>query len=189
MATLTLCAGIIALPIISVGLIKTLRVLVPQFAPVTCVSANLCLDDTSRTQEATHLVREAVEFVERNVGAIKNPSRVIFCATQECSDYFGLDGVAGYNVGTYGIVIKPNGWLDYIVRHELIHHLQNERVGTWRNLMSTPKWLYQGMAYSLSDDPRRPLDNTHGIEDMRARFEIWYKDIDPADIWAEMKNQ
>ncbi|MEN0088718.1 MAG: hypothetical protein AAF737_09830 [Pseudomonadota bacterium] len=80
--------------------------------------------------------------------------------------------MAAYNVGTHGIVIKPKGWASHFVRHELIHHLQNERLGIVRGAFLTPVWFREGMAYSMSLDPRRPIPAPI-IEAWRARFESW----------------
>ena len=36
-----------------------------------------------------------------------------------------------------------------------------------------PVWFREGMAYSLSEDPRRPL--TEPVQEYRSRFEDWFK--------------
>ena len=135
---------------------KPLRVLTPSLAPVTCISEKICVDDTNRAEAARKLYQDALAFVNTQVGQIENPPRMYFCAGNECSDYFGLGKVAGYAASNQGVVIKPNGWRYYIVRHELIHHLQTERLGNVGMLLR-PEWFREGMAYSLSQDPRRPL--------------------------------
>ncbi|MEM7242584.1 MAG: hypothetical protein AAF429_10400 [Pseudomonadota bacterium] len=163
---------------------KPLRVVVPNLAPVECITDQICIDDPNRAAEATRLYREALAFVNTEVGEIENPPRAYFCAGKVCSDYFGLGKVAAYAASTRGIVIKPNGWKDYIVRHELIHHLQAERLGSV-GLFLRPEWFREGMAYSLSRDPRRPLPAQFGLETLRANFEAWYAGIKPEDIWTE----
>ena len=165
---------------------KPYRILIPSIAPVTCVTDRLCLDDVSREAEAQRLTNDALSFVNREIGEIQNPPRIYFCASEPCSTYFGLEGTAGYAVGTLGIVIKPSGWKDHTLRHELIHHLQNDQLGTFGAYL-TPKWFREGMAYSLSRDPRRPLNNTHGIEDFRKAFEVWYPTIAKENLWDEAR--
>ena len=58
--------------------------------------------------------------------------------------------------------------------------MQGERLGYWRARRS-PKWFTEGMAYALSEDPRRPL--TEPWEDYRAKFEAWYRDSGKARLW------
>lgn len=50
----------------------------------------------------------------------------------------------------------PRGWEPHFVRHEMIHHLQAERLSTL-TLLLKPRWFVEGMACALSDDPREPL--------------------------------
>ena len=148
---------LLLLPFAAWALVKPVRVLVPELAGVTCLSAHVCVDDSSRFIEATKLYEEAVGFVQSRVGMIQSPPRAIFCSTAKCSRSFGLTRVRAYNVATVSLVIGDRGWRAYFVRHELIHHLQNERLGSLNAVLLKPTWFREGMAYSLSGDPRHPL--------------------------------
>jgi hypothetical protein len=44
-----------------------------------------------------------------------------------------------------------------------------------------PKWLIEGMAYSLSGDPRHPLGAP--FELWRSQFETWHAHIAPNELW------
>ena len=180
---MTMFIGVLALVYFIISY-KPLRVIAPSLAPVTCISKKICIDDTARADDAEKLYREALAFVNTNLAQIQNPPRMYFCAAEQCSQHFGLGEVAGYAASTQGIVIKPNGWKDYIVRHELIHHLQAEKLGNV-GMFLRPEWLREGMAYSLSQDPRRPLPKSLGLEVLRQKFEDWYSEIDPDDLWEE----
>lgn len=68
------------------------------------------------------------------------------------------------------------------MRHELIHHLQNERFGAVRNSFFKPTWFREGMAYSLSGDPR-PLPEP--LQGYRAQFDAWFRGVGPARLWVE----
>ena len=48
-------------------------------------------------------------------------------------------------------------------------------------LFHTPTWLIEGMAYSLSEDPRRPL--TEPWEAYRQQFEVWAIQGPPEELW------
>lgn len=161
------------------------RVLVPALAPVTCGERRVCVDDVNRLAEAEALYSAALAFVNDRVGQIQNPPPVYFCATAACSAHFGWEGVAGYNVGVFGAVIKPGWWKSFIVRHELIHHLQNERFGMLNYVATKPQWFLEGMAYTLSEDPRRSFSGRGSLDADRKRFEAWYRDVGRADLWEQ----
>jgi len=58
---------------------------------------------------------------------------------------FGLGQRACLTIGTLGIVINSRGWKPFYVRHEMIHHLQNEQLGML-TAWTKPKWFVEGMA-------------------------------------------
>jgi hypothetical protein len=139
----------------------------------------------SRFEEAAKLYDEALHFVDSSVGSIENKPRVIFCNSDACFQSFGFRKQAGAAIGTFGIVISPRAWKPYYVRHEMIHHLQNEKLGmikAWRE----PKWFMEGMAYSLSEDPRQKLSEP--FEQYRSKFEVWYRLVGKERLWTEARN-
>lgn len=154
---------------------KPLRVLAPQAFGFTCISNDLCLENSSDSEEARRLRDEALQFVTTNVGPIKETPRVIFCRSKTCFARFGNPAVAAfYYWGIETLVINETGWHDYILRHELIHHWQAEEFGPFR-AARLPDWYIEGMAYTLSQDPRDPLPR-EDIEEWRARFNRWVAD-------------
>ena len=176
-----LLAGL-ALPLAAWAFFKPLRVIAPQLEGLECEGL-VCVDDPARRAEATALYRNAVRFVQTSVGAMETTPRAVFCSTGACSEKFGMGRRNAYNVGTGALVIGDRGWYPFFVRHELIHHLQNERLGNIRNSFFKPVWFREGMAYSLSKDPRRPL--VEPLEEYRSQFETWYEQVGPEQLWAE----
>lgn len=106
--------------------------------------------------EAERLYAEATSFLAENVGPVADTPRFIFCSSEACAATFGLGKRSAVTTGTIGTVIGPRAWKPYYVRHELIHHLQAQQLGTLRLLLK-PSWFSEGMAYSLSEDPRPEL--------------------------------
>jgi len=174
--------ALLALPIAAWAFVKPVRVLAPELAGLEC-RGNVCVDDLSRLAEATGLYEEAVRFVQANVGELQSLPRAVFCSKPACSESFGFSKVNAYNFGTAGIVMSDRGWRPFFVRHELIHHLQNEHLGSLRTWLFKPVWFREGMAYSLSQDPRKPLPEP--LQSYRFRFESWYERIGAARLWAE----
>jgi hypothetical protein len=172
----------LALPLAAWAFVKPVRVLAPGLEGLTCAGL-VCVDDPARSAEATTLYRDAARFVQTSVGAMQTTPRALFCSTRACSERFGLDRRNAYTVGTFALVIGDRGWQPHYVRHELIHHLQNERLGSIRNSFFEPVWFREGMAYSLSEDPRRPLPEP--LQEYRSRFEAWLKQIGLARLWLE----
>ena len=179
-----LLVALVLSPVAAWALYKPARVLAPEWSGVTCVSERICLDDVAREAEAVALYDEAHEFVTSRVGAIERKPRAIFCASQSCFRSFGFDTAGAHTVGVSGIVVGPHGWKDYYMRHEMIHHLQTERLGVVRQWL-LPKWFTEGMAYSLSGDPRPPL--TEPRKGYREKFERWYRSVGKGRIWTEVR--
>ncbi|SMX28934.1 hypothetical protein TRP8649_03062 [Pelagimonas phthalicica] len=152
--------------------IKPGRVFAPEHFGMTCPEAGLCLEDPARLAEAKALRSQALRFVQSEIGPLKKAPRVLFCSTETCSQNFGMSGTKAYAVGTHGILIHPDGWQEYILRHEMIHHWQSETFGTAHVAHRLPKWYVEGMAYELSGDPRQPLPRAD-IEQYRMQFRAW----------------
>ena len=175
---------LVSSPLAAWAFYKPVRVLAPELAGVSCVSEIICTDDVARHAEATVLYDEALEFVHSSVGAIEQRPRVIFCSSQACFRSFGFDRAASHTVGTSGIVLGPRGWKSYYLRHEMIHHLQAERLGVIRRWLM-PNWFTEGMAYVLSHDPRPVI--AEPWQGYRLEFERWYRSAGKEDLWAEAR--
>lgn len=169
-------------PIALWALWKPVRALAPEWAGVECYSGDVCTDDPSKVMEARALKLEAVSFVERWAGRFDAAPRMIFCTTAACDKRFGFKGNAAYNFGSAALVVAARGWTPYFIRHELIHCVQVERIGGWRMLLHTPTWLIEGMAYSASEDPRRPLKEPW--ETFRTSYEHWAGQFPPDELWS-----
>jgi hypothetical protein len=165
---------LLCIPVAAWAFIKPVRVVAPELTGLACVSDNICIDDKSRYQEAAELYDEALRFVGSSVGPIKNNPRISFCSSDACFQSFGLGKRSGATIGTLGIVISPRAWKPYYVRHEMIHHLQNEKLGVVK-MLREPQWFIEGMAYVLSEDPRPTLSIP--FEQYRAQFEQWYQQV------------
>lgn len=133
---------LLCIPAVVWMLYKPMRVIAPELNGVSFPSKDICIDNALRYEEAIALYEEAYEFVNSSVGIIEKKPRVIFCTSQACFQSFGFNKAAANTVGTSGIVIGPRGWKNYYVRHEMIHHLQVERLGVLKQWRSPP--LVQG---------------------------------------------
>jgi hypothetical protein len=172
---------LIASPAVAWAAFKPIRVFAPELVSgITCKSESICLDDVSRYPEAIKLYDEAVEFVSNTIGKIEKKPKVVFCSSQSCFKSFGFNKASAKTIGKSGIIISPKGWKYYYLRHEIIHHLQAEKMGVisqWRS----PEWFIEGMAYLLSEDPRESLYKSH--QEYRQRFSKWYKTVGNERLW------
>ena len=136
---------LLCIPVAIWMLYKPMRVIVPELNGVSCPNEDICTDNVLRYEEAIALYEEAYEFLNSSVGIIEKKPCVIFCASQACFQSFGFSKAAASTVGTSGIVIGPRGWKNYYIRHEMIHHLQAERLGVlkqWRSPLGSRRgWL------------------------------------------------
>lgn len=169
-----------AVPLLAWFLVKPVRVFAPELAGVNCLNASVCIDDVARQQEAESLHAEGMAFVQDTLGTIEGKPRITFCASQACADSFGLGARSAVTLANFGTVIGPGAWKSYYVRHELIHYLQAERLGTLR-LLFKPGWWVEGMAYALSQDPRAPL--VEPFESHRKKFLAWHAALVKQMVW------
>ncbi|MCM3060744.1 hypothetical protein M3553_21740, partial [Bacillus subtilis] len=139
-----------------------------------------CTDDAAKLGAAQQLYRDGAARAAAAVGGFRAVPRIVFCATRACADAFGLGTRAALTLGDFGIVIAPRGWQTYFLAHELIHHRQAEVLGNLA-VVTKPRWLIEGMAYSLSDDPRHPL--AQPFEAWRTRFAAWNAARGAQPLW------
>lgn len=176
---------LLCIPAATWAFFKPVRVVAPELIGLACISDTICTDDVARSREAASLYDEALHFVDASVGLIEERPRVIFCSSDTCFQSFGLGKRSAATLGTFGIVISPRAWKPHYVRHEMIHHLQNEKLGlliAWRK----PQWFVEGMAYALSQDPRSTLSEP--FEQYRTQFVRWYEQVGKDRLWAEARH-
>lgn len=176
---------LIAVPLAAWAVVKPVRVAAPALVGLHCPAQGLCVDDEARRPEAERLYAEAMAFVSERVGAVDGRPRFVFCSTEACAETFGLGERSAVTLGTTGTVIGPRAWKPYYIRHELIHQLQAQEIGTLRLLLK-PSWFSEGMAYALSEDPRPEL--MAPFQDDRARFQRWYADVGKAALWQRARS-
>jgi len=155
------------------ALYKPVRVLAPQRFGLICPSSDICVEDLSTLAEARALRSDALAFVASELGPIADPPRLLFCSTQACFVQFGNPEVAAFYMWGLDTVLINGGHREgYILRHEVIHHWQVETFGLAYASSRKARWFIEGMAYSLSEDPRHTIPNVEA-QGYRDRFEAW----------------
>ncbi|MGU7783587.1 hypothetical protein [Burkholderia sp. PU8-34] len=173
---------LIALPIAAYAFVKPLRVVAPTLiSGVTCPQPDICTDGTAKLGDARQLYRDGYAHAAAAVGRFQETPRVVFCTTPACADAFGLGKRAALAVGNLGVAVAPRGWQAFYLAHELIHFRQAEVLGNVA-VATKPRWLIEGMAYSLSGDPRHPLGEP--FESWRAQFDAWHAALGTRDLWS-----
>ncbi|MHB1656801.1 MAG: hypothetical protein ACYC43_02805 [Burkholderiales bacterium] len=165
-------AILLLLPISAFAFFKPSRILLPEAFGVSCNEHRVCVDDPSQFAAAATLSSDSKNYLEVQWGMSVGKPKIIFCSTEKCQSAFGLGKRAGFTVGTLGIVIAPRGWKPYYVAHELIHYWQADNFGNMA-LLKGKKWFVEGMAYSLSNDPRKRLHEPY--ESYRQKFNDWHR--------------
>lgn len=159
-------------------------IIAPQWNGVSCEANNICVEILEQADDAQILYNSAIKFVNQSVGEIKQNPRVTFCSSIECFNAFGFHAPAkAKTIGLSGIVVGPAGWQNHILRHEMIHHLQAEKLGVIGQWLS-PMWFKEGMAYSPSMDPRKLSSQ---FESYRNKFENWYLHVGKENAWQAAK--
>ncbi len=156
--------------------------LIEIIAPVSCDSSGVCTDDPARRDEAKRIYGDALAFVATAIAPLEKRPAMVFCSTLSCYNSFGGSAATARSVGGFCIVIGPHGWKPFYVRHELIHRLQWQSLGVIQ-MYREPEWFIEGMAYSLSGDPRPTL--VEPWQSFRSQFAAWYGKVGKAQLWAE----
>jgi hypothetical protein len=177
---------LVAAPVTAFALVKPLRVVAPTLVPgIICIKDTLCTDDAAQFDAARALYQEGYAKARDAVGPFRDAPRVVFCSTPACAHAFGLGAQAAQTVGDFGVIVAPRGWKSFYLAHELIHYRQAEVLGNLA-VATRPKWLIEGMAYSLSGDPRHPLSEP--FEQWRAQFDAWHASIGAQNMWAAARS-
>lgn len=170
-------------PAVVWALYKPVRILAPNWVPgISCVTKTICLEDPTRYKEAESLYSKAQGYVESSLATFQKEPRIVFCSTAACFQAFGFTKQSATAVSKLGVIIGPRGWTEYYVRHEMIHHVQAERLGVY-NQWRSPLWLKEGMAYYFSEDPRQSLSQPW--QQNRARFKRWFDIVGKDRLWDE----
>lgn len=175
---------LVVVPIVAWIFVKPIRVVLPKAQGMSCVSALVCVEEPEKALAAVALYDEAFDFVSDTVVTLRGKPRLVFCSTDACANKFGLEARAALTVGKFGTVIGPRAWESHLVRHEMIHYAQCEQLGILK-VLRLPSWFVEGMAYSMSEDPRAPL--AQPFEGYRSAFVSWYVGIDRRLVWHEAK--
>ncbi|MEL6778366.1 MAG: hypothetical protein AAFO06_14015 [Cyanobacteria bacterium J06597_16] len=184
--SLIIISTCLLLPAIALAVYKPTRILVPGlFSGLHCWRDRICTDDLPRLSEAQNLTDEATHFVETHIQTLKNKPTVVFCSEESCFNHFGFENASAHTIGVSGIVVGPKGWSPYIVRHELIHHIQAEQFGII-DYLRYPRWFIEGMAYTLSEDPRPTLWEQN--QRYRECFKAWVIALEDTDQWIAAKD-
>ena len=183
--TLVLVGLVLVLLVAAFAFVKPVRIIAPGFFGLECFD-ELCTDQPEKLEQIRSLYRSSFTDVEQKLGYAPEPRRIVFCGTVECYEKFGSGESTASTIANAGIVVGPGGWQSYYVQHELIHHWQAYKLGVIERWFG-PKWLMEGMAYSLSDDPRTTLVEPN--QTYRASFEEWYENIGSEDILLAAENE
>ena len=178
--------ALLIVPVTVFAFVKPARIVFPKLAGVECVTEWICIDDARKFKEAESLYISSLTEIERKLTKFKNRPKVVFCSSQTCFSAFGFNKAAGKSIGGFGVVIGPRGWKPHYVKHELIHQWQSESYGALSVWMA-PHWIIEGMAYSLSDDPRPELSDP--FQDYREKYNHVYGQLKGVALKLELEDE
>ncbi|HEJ8088101.1 TPA: hypothetical protein SMI57_005015 [Serratia liquefaciens] len=165
--------------------IKQLRVAVPALMPgISCPTVTICTDNLARFGDAQKLYQTAYAHTRTAVGPFSSNPRVVFCSTQACAERFGMGKRAAVAVGNIGLIVAPRGWTTFYLTHEMIHYRQAESFGNLA-MLTKPSWLIEGMAYSMSGDPRQL---SPPFAEWRTQFEMWQATLGNQTVFTAGKS-
>ncbi|MCK5725193.1 MAG: hypothetical protein KAH22_00055 [Thiotrichaceae bacterium] len=174
------------LSIVAYFFIKPVRVLLPELTGVQCVETWLCIDDLSKIETAKKLYTRTLNDIESKLTPFNNNPKMIFCSTSHCYEKFGFSRSKVNAVADFGMVIGPDGWKPHEIKHELVHYWHSENFGIIKSWVS-PLWIREGMAYSLSDNPKAVLNEP--FESYRKDYNYTFSQFKGLELKLALKNQ
>ncbi len=173
---------VLVVPVASWFVVKPTRVIAPSLAGMTCPTPLVCVESPETTGVAIALYEDAVSFINEEITPLQGKPKVVFCSTADCARHFGLGARAAVTIGKFGTIIGPEAWEAHFLRHELIHYLQSERLGTIQ-MTGKPRWFVEGMAYELSRDQDTIINGASELD--RRKFADWDRQVNPHKFWTE----
>jgi len=177
---------IISIPTAAFSFYKPSRIVAPEVFGMHCLKGSICVEDLATINIASDLVLTSVDEMQKDYSLVINAPRIVFCSTEKCTNRFGLGRRAAITIGTFGIVMSPRGWKPHYVKHELIHHWQASTFGSLA-MLTGEKWIIEGMAYGLSDDPREHLSEP--FESYRLKFLNWYESLPSESLEQSIRRE
>jgi len=185
---ISICLILLALPLSALTFYKQSRIVAPEWYGAICIDNYICLEDVTKIDDAKKLYDYALKLTENKLTKTQKKPIAIFCSSKECSKKFGLKRASAFNLGTLGIIISYKGWEKHIVSHEFIHYWQSSVNGNIKMLiLKNKQWLIEGMAYSMSEDPRLILANPY--QSYRITFNKWLSANKKENIQLAFKNE
>lgn len=128
----------------------------PQCFGLNRIAGRLYMESDA-TEAQRQAAAAALAAVEQRVRAfytdIEHMPRALICGSESCYRHIGGHGGSGA-VGTFAVVISPQGINPVQIADTLSEVELHGRVGYWRMTMGAiPMWFDQGVDVLVSDDP------------------------------------
>lgn len=111
--------------------------------------------DPAKRAVIAGILNQARDRVGTFYGGLRSTPTILVCATQECYRRVGGGGSRGMAVLDRALFLSPRGTDAVIAAHELAHIELHYRVGLVKAARRVvPQWFDEGLAVTVSDDPR-----------------------------------
>lgn len=164
---------------------KPLHVVSPKIYGLRKIGPKLYIDNIDKRNDALIQYNNSIQELSTIGFKYEKYPTIIFCYDNKSYERFGFKESAARSIEGIAIILGPRGITEtYFLKHELIHYWQEKNLGIFYNL-NYPKRIIEGMAYSISNDLRHPLEEPW--EDYRNKFEDWYNSIDKNNLIFEIR--
>jgi len=164
---------------------KPLHAIAPKIYGMNKIGPTIYIYDIDKRKDALIQYNDSIKELSSIGFKYENYPKIIYCYDQISYERFGFKQSAARSIEGIAIILGPRGITEtYFLKHELIHYWQEKNLGIFYNL-NYPKWVIEGMAYSISNDLRHPLEEPW--EGYRKKFEEWYNSIDKMNLVVEMR--
>ena len=197
----TLVAG--GLAVLGV-LLAVLGLAFPAAAAVACptcygftrVAANVYVERAASADARSaveDVVTSARDRIRTFYGRLDSGPKVMVCISDGCYRRVGGGKSRGMAVLDWALFLSPRGTTTTIASHELSHIELHHRIGFVRTFRrDIPQWFDEGLAVTISDDPRYLTPATGGDrcriasdEALPAARQAWIETAQSHDLYAK----
>ena len=120
-----------------------------KIAPKVYVDKDM---NTTQQKKLLKLIPKAQKYISDVWGKVTSKPTIYACSTKKCAKSLGI-GARAYQINNH-IILSPKAISKELIAHEWSHAELYKKVGGFFNWKKIPSWFDEGLAVSVSHEPR-----------------------------------
>lgn len=136
---------------------KAMKLLAPAWFGMEPIAPGVYADKAmpaAERRKVLQMIPTAKSQVARYYGNVTASPKLFFCSSEAAFQSIGGTKQTGLSYFSCASVFSPRGLSAPIIAHEWSHAELNARAGGWWNRRRVPRWFDEGLAVTVSEEPR-----------------------------------